>query len=192
VSLFGHHHSDTSLGATVAGFVHGVPVPIWVGGLGILAAVATPLVQHLFDRMRDRSATAADARKAAFEGERLGARVRTDLLVRLRAHLAILSAALARGRIDVDRWTVTFDDLARRSREADVIDALGASFHPFADAVHREALAIEAARASILGEPVRVAGVDGIAGVLAGYEPTLAALAGTPAVPALEAVRRGR
>ena len=133
--------------------------------LGVMAAVATPLVQHAFDRSRDRSLQT-----------RAAARVRTDLLARLRAHLAILRVAETRGEIDLERWTVAFDALAARTRDAEVIDVLGPSYHAFATAVHAETIAIESARAAVPGPGPRIASTTEFAGVLAAYDPALRAL----------------
>jgi hypothetical protein len=194
VSLFGqHHHAGTSsLTDSIGGFVHGVPVPIWVGALGLFAAISTPLVQHLFDRSRDRSKRAADDAKESLDVRRADRRVRADLQIRVRAHLAILQAAIDRGRIDVDRWSTAFESLLARSREADVIDALGPSFELFGTAVHREAVALESARAAVLGETLRVVDAVNLAAVVAGYDPILGTLGEAESVAALESTRRSR
>jgi hypothetical protein len=169
VNLFGHHHAaDQSLLSKFEGFYHGVPVAIWVGVLGVVAAVATPLVQQYLDRSRARAS-----------GLRRTALIRTDVFARLRAHVAILNAAAARGDIDVERWSATFETLARRVREPDVIDALGASYRELADALHTETLALETARAEASSRGPRVANGADLAQVAATYEPLLRAVATT-------------
>lgn len=166
VNLFGHHHAaDQSLSAKIVGFVHGVPVGIWIGVLGVLAAVAAPLVQQFFDRSRARAS-----------GLRTTALVRTDVAARVRAHVAVLQAAAARGEIDVERWSTTFETLATRVRQPDVIEALGTSYRDLAGALHTETLALEAARADASGRGPRVANATDLAQVAAAYEPLLHAV----------------
>jgi hypothetical protein len=166
VNLFGHHHAaDQSLSAKVVAFVHGVPVGIWIGVLGIIAAIAAPLVQQFFDRSRARAA-----------GLRTTALVRTDVTARVRAHVAVLNAAAVRGEIDVERWSTTFETLATRVRQPDVIEALGASYRELAGALHAETLALEAARAEASGRGPRVANATDLAQVAATYEPLLHAV----------------
>ena len=164
--------------------------------LGVLAAVAAPLVQQVFDRSRARSTAALEARERTLERDRMAARIRTDLTVRVRAHLAVLQAALDRGAIDVDRWGAAFETLAARVRDPDAMEALGASFHDVASAVYAETLALEGARAETLGTNPRVAPAAPLAAVKAAYEPVLGILAdaapAAPAAPLATAARRER
>ena len=195
MSLFGHHHGDPSLAARAGDFLHAVPVPIWAAVLGVLAAVAAPALQHAFARSRDRSLAAAEERRRAHDLTRTVARVRADLLVRVRAHLDTLSTSANLGEIDVERWHRAFESLATRVRDPDVIDALGESYEAFVRPIHAENVAIETERALVRsgrgGDPVAAR----VANVVAAYEPALVLLADVVAEPppALGAgARRGR
>ncbi len=194
MSLFGHHHADPTLTGKIGAFVHGIPVPIWVAVLGVIAAIAAPFVQHLFDRSRDRALAVASEQRRALDLRRTTARVRADLLVRVRAHLVLLGAAATRGEIDPMRWAAAFEALAARSRDAEVIDALGPAFADFAGAVHRELIALETARASVPDGHSVTAQTADLSGVTAAYERVLRDLAGADRAPrALEtAGRRAR
>jgi hypothetical protein len=123
--MFGHHRAGETFASDVAAFVHQVPVPIWVATIGVLAAVATPLVQYLVARSREKTVARADERRRTEDLAQTTTRVRADLLFRLRAHLVFLGALAETGTVDVDRWQQAFERFAARTREADVIEALG-------------------------------------------------------------------
>ena len=98
-------------------------------------------------------------------------RVKADLLVRLKAHCRRIDAGLANGTLDAAAWQAAHDDIVRRARDPDVIDALGPAYVAFMEAMHRESLAIDAARASSARPDVRR--------IVAGYEPFLRAFGST-------------
>jgi hypothetical protein len=183
VSLFGHHHADPSLADRALDVVRGIPLPIWVAVIGVAAAVATPLLQHLFTRSRDKSLAAADERRRVEERDRTEARVRADLLVRVRAHLVLLETAASAGGIELERWHAAFESLAGRTRDPDVIDALGAAYHDFVRPIHGESIALETERARLRGTPDTIANVTGFDIVVAAYDPVLRLLGDRAASP---------
>jgi hypothetical protein len=174
--LFGRHHDDQSFTGRLWAFVHGVPVPIWVAVIGIVAAVLTPLVNHYLAGRRD----AAEARRAKQLREqdelRRAAHVRADLLARLRSHCSSLEPLAARyAAVDADLWQAAHDALARRARDPEVIDALGPGYHRFTKAIHAESVAINRQRA---GTVTRSASPVG--DVLEAYAPILVELESGP------------
>jgi hypothetical protein len=184
--VFGHHRAGETFASDVAAFVHQVPVPIWVATIGVLAAAVTPLVQYLVARSREKSVARADERRRSEDLAQTTTRVRADLLFRLRAHLVLLGALAETGTIDVDRWQQAFERFAGRTREADVIEALGRSYHDVVQPVHAERVAIEVERSVLLG--ARASGVpsERIAAVRAAYAPVLELLSASATSPTLE------
>ena len=154
--------------AHVVTFLHGLPPGVWIAVIGALAGIAGTV-------LNDRAAARREAKLAAKADRRAAARVRADLLVRLRAHCRRIDAALERGTLDAATWQAAHDDLVRRARDPDVIDALGTSYVDFMEALHRESLAIDALRAPGARPDVRR--------IVADYEPFLRAFgAGTGAI----------
>jgi hypothetical protein len=189
--VFGHHRAGETFASDVAAFVHQVPVPIWVATIGVLAAAVTPLVQYLVARSREKSVARADERRRSEDLAQTTTRVRADLLFRLRAHLVLLGALAETGTIDVDRWQQAFERFAGRTREADVIEALGRSYHDVVQPVHAERVAIEVEGSVLLG--ARASGVpsERIAAVRAAYAPVLELLSASATSPTLELGRAG-
>jgi hypothetical protein len=163
--FLGHHHGTPTLADRAAAmlhgviaFVHGLPVGVWIAAIGAAAGLIGTV-------LNDRSVSRREAKVAARAERRAAARVKADLLVRLRAHCRRLDAGLSNGTLDPNAWQVAHDDLVRRARDSEVIDALGPSYVGFMEAVHRESAAIDAARASDVRPDTR--------GIVAGYEPFL-------------------
>ncbi len=151
--------------------VHAVPVPIWVAIIGVVAAILTPVLNHYFTHRRDKAAAKREERLRSTEESRRAAHVRADLLARLHSHCSGLQPVARRGDVDPDLWQAAHDALARRARDPEVIDALGASYPSFTRAVHEEAVAIGRHRA---GAGTRAA--SAVTGVLEAYAPILAEL----------------
>ena len=125
--------------------------------------------------------------------ERRAARVRADVLVRLRSHCANLQPLVQRGSVDADLWQAAHDALLRRARDAEVIDALGPTYHGFMQAIHNESVAINLQRAKNAEAASRGGGSelhdfssDNVAGVLAGYATIVRALGDDPTATVLD------
>jgi hypothetical protein len=174
--MFGHHHAQQNVASGAAAFVHGVPVPIWVAAIGVLAAIGTPVVQNLIERARAGSLAAADGRRRAEEHAQTVARVRADLLFRQRAHVVFLGSFAHAGGVDVDRWHQAFERFAARTRDADVIETLGDAYHAFVLPVHAERVAIEVERSALVGARPPGVASERIAAVAAAYDASLAML----------------
>ncbi len=178
---FGHHREAPGLVDRVWASVHAVPVPIWVAIIGVVAAVLTPVLNHYFARRREAAEALRTERLRSAEASRRAAHVRADLLVRLRSHCSSLQPLAGRRAVDADLWQAAHDALARRARDPEVIDALGASYPRFTHAVHEEAVAINRQRAG-----AAAAGATPVAAVLAAYAPVVRDLGDAPAAAALE------
>ncbi len=184
--FFGQHASPATPLGRILGALQAIPIPIWVAIIGVLAAILTPLLNHYFTRRRDRAVAERDDRLRSEEHERRAARVRADVLVRLRSHCANLQPLVERGAADADLWQAAHDALARRARDAEVIDALAGSYDGFMHAIHTEAVAINTQRVrnGDTGDrgarDLRASTSANVAGVIAAYVPYVREL-GDPA-----------
>ncbi|MBD5656851.1 MAG: hypothetical protein IAI50_16970 [Candidatus Eremiobacteraeota bacterium] len=164
-ALFGHHHDTPTLtdrasetfGHTIA-YLHALPAGVWIAVIGGVAGIIGTVLNN-------RSTARREAKLATRAENRAAIRVKADLLVRLRAHCRRIDAGLQAGTLDASTWQSAHDDIIRRARDPDVIDALGPAYVAFMEAMHRESMAIDALRASNATPNVRA--------IVAGYEPFL-------------------
>ncbi|MGP6159657.1 MAG: hypothetical protein ACLPYS_19530 [Vulcanimicrobiaceae bacterium] len=133
---------------TLGGFLHTVPLAVWLALVGILGTVVTALVNYYLGKAQAKSQARRDAEQQKLALEKQTALTRADLLARVRFHCATLRAAVARGSIDLVAWRGAHDELLRRARQTDVIATLGPKYVEFMDVLHSEGLAVSVQRGS--------------------------------------------